>query len=450
MTKDLTEGNPLKLILKFAVPLLFGLLFQQFYSLIDTMIVGKFLGADALAAVGSTGSVNFLVMGFCMGICNGFAIPVAQQFGAKKDSELRKFVANAAWLSIVFAVIMTVLTTVLCRTILEVMRTPGDIIDEAYSYIFVIFAGIPATFLYNMLAGIIRSLGDSKTPVAFLAFSSVINIVLDVVFIYFFRTGVAGAAYATVISQLVSGICCFFFMRKKYEILIFSKEEWKFDFRYALELCGMGIPMGLQYSITAIGSVILQSSVNTLGTAYVSAMTAASKLAMFFCCPFDAMGSTMATYGGQNVGAGKIDRLGKGLKACVMLGTIYSVLAYVVYLFFAPKLSLLFLDASETELIANVKMFLLSNGMFYFALALVNIVRFMIQGIGFSSLAVFAGVFEMVARAVAGFVFVPKLGYRAACFANPSAWIMADIFLIPAYFYCVSKLKKRIKNEEHR
>lgn len=447
MTKDLTEGKPLKLILKFAISLLFGLLFQQFYSVIDTMIVGKFLGADALAAVGSTGSVNFLVNGFCIGVCSGFAIPVAQQFGAKKESELRKFVANAAWLSILFAVIMTILTTVLCRTILEVMRTPDDIINEAYSYIFVIFAGIPATFLYNMLAGIIRSLGDSKTPVVFLALSSVINIILDVVFIYFLNTGVAGAAYATVISQLISGICCFFFMRKKYEILKITKEEWKFDSHYAFLLCSMGIPMGLQYSITAIGSVVLQSAVNTLGTAYVSAMTAASKLSIFFCCPFEAMGTTMATYGGQNVGAGKIDRLGKGLKACVMLGAVYSVIAFVIYLFFTPQLSLLFLDASETELIANAKMFLISNGMFYFALALVNIVRFMIQGIGFSSLAVFAGVFEMVARTVVGFVFVPKLGYQAACFANPAAWIMADIFLVPAYFYCVNKLKKRMKNE---
>ncbi|MBQ6886810.1 MAG: MATE family efflux transporter [Lachnospiraceae bacterium] len=448
MTKDLTEGKPLKLILKFAIPLLFGLLFQQFYSVIDTMIVGKFLGSDALAAVGSTGSVNFMVIGFCMGVCNGFAIPVAQQFGAKREIELRKYVANAAWLCVLFAIIMTALTTILCRPILEIMRTPDDIINQAYSYIFIIFAGIPAMMLYNMLAGIIRSLGDSKTPVAFLALSSIINIILDVVLIYYFKMGVAGAAYATVISQIISGICCFFFMRKKYEILKITKEEWKFDSHYALILCGMGIPMGLQYSITAIGSVILQTAVNSLGTVYVSSMTAASKLSIFFCCPFDALGSTMATYGGQNVGAGKIDRLGKGLKACILLGAAYSVIALVVYIFFAPKLSLLFLDASEVEIIANAKMCLIANGMFYFALALVNIVRFMIQGMGFSSLAVFAGVFEMIARGIVGFVFVPIFGYRAACFASPAAWVMADIFLIPAYIYCVNKLKKQIGTEK--
>lgn len=444
MTKDLTEGKPLKLLLNFAVPLLFGLLFQQFYNVIDTMIVGKFLGSEALAAVGSTGSVNFLVIGFCMGICNGFAIPVAQQFGAKKEVELRRFVANAAWLCIVFSVIMTALTTILCRPILEIMRTPSDIIEQAHNYIFIIFAGIPATFLYNMLAGIIRSLGDSKTPVYFLALSSIINIILDIVFIYYLKTGVEGAAYATVISQLVAGVCCFFFMKKKYEILKITKEEWKFNSHYSMILCGMGIPMGLQYSITAIGSVVLQTAVNSLGTVYVSSMTAACKIGGFFCCPFDALGSTMATYGGQNVGAGKIDRLGKGLKSCIMLGAIYSAIVLVVYIFFSPQLSVLFLDSGEVELIANTKLYLIINGIFYFPLALVNIVRFMIQGIGFSSFAIFAGVFEMIARAVVGFVFVPLFGYTAACFASPAAWILADMFLIPAYIFCVKKLKMRM------
>lgn len=446
MTKDLTVGKPMQLILRFAVPLLFGLLFQQFYSVIDTMIVGKFLGPEALAAVGSTSSVNFLVIGFCMGICNGFAIPIAQQFGAKKERELRKFVANSTWLCIVFAVVMTVFTTILCRPILEAMRTPADIMEGAYSYIFIIFAGIPATFLYNMLAGIIRSMGDSRTPVIFLALSSVINIVLDIVFIYLFHTDVAGAAYATVISQLVSGICCFFFMRRKYEILKITRNEWRFDSHYAMILCSMGIPMGLQYSITAIGSVVLQAAVNSLGTFYVSSMTAASKLSCFFCCPFDALGSTMATYGGQNVGAGKIERLGKGLKSCIILGAIYSVIALAVYICLAQPLSLLFLDASETELIANARQFLVINGIFYFPLALVNIIRFMIQGMGFSSFAVFSGVFEMIARALVGFVFVPVFGYTAACFASPAAWVLADLFLIPAYIFCVNMLKKQLKD----
>lgn len=444
MTKDMTEGSPFRLILHFAVPLLLGMLFQQFYSVIDTIIVGKFLGSQALAAVGSMGSVNFFVIGFCTGLCNGFAIPVAQQFGARKYPVLRRFVANSAWLCIIFSIIITVGTTLLCRPILVLMKTPEDIFADAFIYIFIIFAGIPATFLYNMLAGIIRSLGDSRTPVLFLALSSVINIILDIVLIYCFRCGVAGAACATVISQLVSGILCFFYMKKHYDVLRLTKNEWRFDPHHASILCGMGIPMGLQYSITAIGSVVVQTAVNTLGTTYISAVTAASRLSCFFCCPFDAMGSTMATYGGQNVGAGKLDRLGQGLKACVMLGALYSVIAFLTYYFFSDQLILLFLNASETELIANARTFLIINGLFYFPLALVNIVRFLIQGMGFSRFAIFSGVFEMIARSVVGFVFVPVFGYFAVCFANPAAWILADMFLLPAYLMCKKKLRRTI------
>lgn len=445
MTKDMTEGSPFRLILSFAIPLLMGLLFQQFYSVIDTIIVGKFLGSEALAAVGSMGSVNFFVIGFCMGLCNGFAIPVAQQFGAKKYTALRRFVANSGWLCVIFSILITLSTMLLCRSILVLMRTPEDIFQDAYAYIFIIFAGIPATFLYNMLSGIIRSLGDSKTPVVFLALSSFVNIALDIIFIYYFHSGVAGAAYATVISQLISGILCFLFMRKKYDILRMEKEEWRFDRHYASILCGMGIPMGLQYSITAIGSVVVQTAVNSLGTMYISSVTAASKLSCFFCCPFDAMGSTMATYGGQNVGAGKIERLGHGLRACIILGAGYSVLALAVYLFFSPQLILLFVDASETELIANARTFLVINGLFYFPLSLVNIIRFLIQGMGFSRFAILSGVFEMIARTAVGYIFVPIFGYYAVCTANPAAWILADIFLIPAYWLCVKKLKKQLK-----
>lgn len=448
MTRDMTEGNPFRLILHFAVPLLMGLLFQQFYSVIDTIIVGKFLGSKALAAVGSMGSVNFFVIGFCMGLCNGFAIPVAQQFGARKYAALRRFVANSAWLCVIFSLIITVSTMLLCHVILTMMKTPDDIFADAYAYIFIIFAGIPATFLYNMLSGIIRSLGDSKTPVLFLALSSLLNIVLDIVFIYCFHSGVAGAALATVISQLVSGVLCFFYMKKKYDVLRMEKTEWHFDVHFASVLCGMGIPMGLQYSITAIGSVVVQTAVNSLGTMYISSVTAASKVSCFFCCPFDAMGSTMATYGGQNVGAGKLDRLGQGLQACVMLGACYSVLALAAYLFFAPQLILLFVDASETELIANARTFLILNGLFYFPLALVNIIRFLIQGMGFSRFAILSGVFEMVARSAVGFIFVPIFGYTAVCTANPAAWILADLFLIPAYMLCIKKLRKKIRDTE--
>ena len=440
MVKDMTKGSPMKLILGFSVPLLFGFLFQQFYNLVDTVIVGRFLGTNNLAAVGATGSVNFLIIGFCMGICSGFSIPVSHKFGAGDQVGVRRVVANCIWLSAAFAVVMTVLTTLLCRHILIAMKTPDDILDAAYSYIWVIFLGIPVTFLYNMTAGVIRALGDSKTPVIFLVMSSFINIGLDLFFIVNLRWGVQGAAWATVISQGISGLCCLLFMIKKFEMLRIRGEEWRPDRHLIGTLCGMGVPMGLQYSITAIGSVILQSATNTLGSDAVAAVTAAGKISGFLACPFDSMGSTMATYGGQNVGAGKLDRIGQGLKSCILLGAGYSVIALGVSLLFGRPLARLFLDASEAAIIENVKLFLTLATAFYFPLALVNIIRFMIQGVGFPFFAILAGVFEMAARALAGFVLVPVFGFLGSCLGSPIAWIMADAFLIPAYFHVKKKL----------
>lgn len=442
MTKDMTQGQPMKLILGFSIPLLFGFLFQQFYSLVDTVIVGRFLGVEQLASVGSTGSVNFLIIGFCMGVCSGFSIPISHKFGAGDYVGLRKFAANCVWLAVIFAAVMTVLTTSLCRQILVLMKTPENIIDGAYSYIWVIFLGIPVTYLYNMLSGIIRAMGDSKTPVIFLVMSSFLNIGLDLFFILNLHMGVAGAAWATVISQGISGICCLLFMIKKFEILHISREEWKPEPQLMGILCGMGIPMGLQYSITAIGSVILQSATNTLGSTAVASVTAASRIGGFLACPFDAMGSTMATYGGQNVGAGKLERVGRGMRACIMLGAGYSVLALIVSLLFGRPLATLFVEGTETVILDNVRLFLVLNTLFYFPLALVNIIRFMIQGMGFPRFAILAGVFEMLARAIAGFLLVPVLGFTGVCLGSPIAWVLADAFLIPAYFHVSKKLKK--------
>lgn len=440
-TKDMTSGSTMKLILGFAVPLLMGMLFQQVYSLVDTIIVGRFLGVSALAAVGATGSINFLIIGFCQGICNGFALPVAQRFGAKDYDGLRKYVGNSAVLSIIFGGAITLITVIACRPILELMQTPADIIDLSYHYIVVIFAGIPAIMLYNILSAYLRSLGDSITPVIFLVLSAGLNIGLDLLFIVTFHWGVFGAAFATVLSQAVSGILCLILIIKKFDILHLAHDDWWLDWRYSKYLLIMGLPMGLQYSITAIGSVILQASVNTLGSAAVASMTAGSKISMFVVCPFDALGSTMATFGGQNVGAGRLDRLGRGLRSAVILGAIYSALILVVLIFFGRGLILLFVSANEATVIAQAKQFLVTNAAFYLMLALVNIVRFLIQGMGFSGFAVFAGVFEMIARALIGLVFVPIFGFTAACFASPLAWIFADCFLIPAFFQCRKKLQ---------
>lgn len=442
VTKDMTVGSPMKLILGFSVPLLMGFLFQQFYSLVDTVIVGQILGVDALAAVGSTGSINFMIIGFCMGVCNGFAIPIAQMFGAKDYAAMRRYVANSVWLSLGFAAVMTLVVCFLCHNILVWMRTPDNILEQAYEYIIIIFVGIPVTYLYNILSGIIRSLGDSKTPVIFLVMSATLNIFLDFFLILVIPMGVAGAAWATVIAQGVSGVCCLVYMKRKFEILRIQKGEWRADPHLMKNLCNMGIPMGLQYSITAIGSVILQSAVNTLGSMAVASVTAGSRISMFFCCPFDAMGSTMATYGGQNVGAKRLDRVHQGLKACVLLGAVYSIVAFVVLTLFGQNLALLFVDQPDPELLKSVGEFLFANALFYFPLALVNIVRFLIQGMGFSKFAILAGVCEMVARAGVGFLLVPEFGYIAACYASPLAWILADAFLIPAYYHVRKQLRR--------
>ena len=422
--KDLTNGSPVKLILGFALPLLLGMLFQQFYSMVDTIIVGKFLGAKALAAVGSTGSINFMIVGFCMGICNGFAIPVAQMFGAGDRKALCRYVGNGAVLAGLFSVVMTVLVCIWCRDILVLMKTPSDILDGAYAYIFVIFLGIPLMVLYNQTSAIMRSLGDSRSPLIFLGISSVLNIVLDLVLVR--PMGVAGTAWATIIAQGISGFLCLFYMKKKFTILTFQREDWK---------------LHKHYVITAIGSVILQTAVNGLGSTAVASVTAAGKISMFCCCPFDALGSTMATYAGQNVGAKKMDRVNTGILASSIIGSVYSVVILGVMFLWSRQISLLFVDASETVILDQARQMLLINMVFYIPLTLVNVVRFTVQGMGFSKFAILAGVCEMIGRSVVAFFLVPYFGYTAVCFASPVAWILADLFLVPAYLYCAKTLR---------
>lgn len=440
MTKDMTTGSPVRLIIGFAVPMFLGMLFQQFYSMVDTIIVGQYLGVNPLAGVGSTSSLNFMVIGFCTGICNGFAIPVAQMFGAREESRLRRFVTNSAWLCIGFSVCMTLLVVALCRPVLMLMNTPGEIFEYAYLYIVIVFWGIPCTFLYNLLAAVIRSLGDSRTPVVFLAVSSFLNIALDLISILGLHMSVEGPALATVISQGVSGMICLLYMRKKYPILKASKEEWKPDGKYMKRLCFMGIPMGLQYSVTAIGTLVLQAAINGMGAAVVAGVTAAQKINAFISCPVEALGQTMAPYTGQNVGAGKIDRIGKGLLQASLVGFAVSALCFLTAFLTGRQLVLLFLDAKEAEIIAYAYRFLLCCTGGYCLLTLVNTVRFTIQGMGFSVFAICSGVMEMIARILVAVVVAGHFGFAGICFAHPAAWVFADAFLIPAFFYCRRKL----------
>lgn len=452
VTKDLTSGSPTSLVAGFMLPLWGGMLFQQFYNMVDTMIVGKYLGVNALAGVGSTGAINFLVLGFCIGICSGFVIPVAQKFGEGNLPELRRYVANGAFLSAVFALVITVVTTLLCGDILRWMKAPADTFSYAHDYIFIIFLGIPVLILYNYLSGIIRSLGDSRTPIYFLIFSSLLNILLDLLSVTVLGMGVEGPAWATVISQGVSGLLCLAIMPRRYPLLRFAPGERKPDWGRMRHSAGIGIPMGLQYSITAIGSVVVQTAANGLGTVYLAALAAGGKVGQLFACFFDAAGTTMAVYGGQNYGAMKLERLRPGVRACSLLAICYSLAVLLVTILWGDRMALLFMDSAtapalQSQVAALAREFLLWNSGAYTLLAFVNILRFMIQGLGFTRQAIFAGVFEMVARCFAGFVAVRSFGYAAICAANPLAWLLADLFLFPAYFHDLRRLRRQLERE---
>ena len=445
LTRDLTEGRPLKQIISFALPLLFGLLFQQLYSFVDTAVVGRFLGAERLAAVGATGSVNFLVIGLCLGLCSGFSIPIAQAFGAKDEREIRRCVWHAVVLSGVLSIVFAALSTALCKPLLRLMNTPEEIIDHSARYIGIIFAAIPCCVLYNMAGGILRSLGDSRTPVVFLVLASLVNIALDLFLIIAAGMDVAGAAVATAVSQLLAGVGCVVVMIRRFPVLHLSREDRKFDLSLAKKMLGTGLPMGLQFSITAIGSVMVQWSVNGLGVNAVAAVSGAGKLSMFFACVFDALASTMATFAGQNMGARKLDRIHQGLRASSVVGTVYCVLAFGVVLLFAGPLLGLFIDAEAApEVTAMGIRYLTINAAFYIPLLFVNIARLSIQGMGFTRVAMLAGLSEMVARTVVAVFVVPAFGFTGACFANPAAWVMADLFLFPCYARVMRSLRQRL------
>lgn len=442
MVRDMTQGKPLRLILSFCIPLLFGNLFQQMYNMVDSVIVGKYVGVGALAAVGSTGALNFLILGFAMGLCSGFTIPISQAFGARDMPNLKRYVTNAAWLSLFVGGLLTLATTLGTRQFLIWMRTPEDIFQDAYNYIWTLFAGILVIFLYNLLSGIMRALGDSRTPLYFLILASILNVFLDLFFIIVLKSGAVGAAIATVIAQFVSGLLCLFYMKKKFPILKMKADDWKLSSFHISRLLGMGIPMGLQFSITAIGSTLLQSAVNSLGSSIVAATTAGAKVSALFTQPLETLGLTMATYCGQNLGAAKIERIKKGVRQSLLLGAGYSVLAGVGIILFGRYVALLFLDSSELEILRDVQRFLVANGAGYVLLSTLLILRNSIQGLSHGFLAMFAGIFEMIARSFVAFALVASFGYTAVCFANMSAWAAANLLLIPAFFYVERILKQ--------
>lgn len=439
--KEMTSGASFPLILNFTLPLLLGNLLQQTYSLMDAAIVGKYLGINALASVGASTSVVFLILGFCTGCCSGFSIPVAQKFGARDYVTMRRFISVSLKISGVMSVALAIITSLLCAYILRTMQTPENIFDGAYTYLLITFIGIPSIFFYNLLSGVIRALGDSKTPFWFLLLSSVLNIILDLFCIIVLGWGVAGAAIATVFSQGVSSVLCYIYMNRKYEILKTTPSERRFRSDIARQLLGIGVPMGLQFSITAIGSIMLQSANNALGTACVAAFTAAMRIKMFFMCALDSLGIAMATYSGQNYGAGKPIRIWQGIKSSYVMMLVYVAAINIIIWCFAEKFALLFIDPSETEVIKDTALFLHINLSFFPLLGSLIILRYTIQGAGYTKLAMFSGVSEMVARIMVSLVVVPLFGYLGVCYGDPTAWLFANLFLTPAFIYVYRRLK---------
>lgn len=446
-SKEMTSGPCLPLIFNFTLPLLLGNMLQQTYSLIDAAIVGKFLGINALASVGASTSVVFLILGFCNGCCGGFGIPVAQKFGARDYVSMRRLVSVSLKLAGMMSVGIALITCLLCAFILRTMQTPENIFQDAYWYLLITFIGVPCTFFYNLLSSIIRALGDSKTPFWFLLFSTVLNVLLDLLCILVFHWEVAGAAIATVFSQGVSAVLCYFYMYRKFEILRMQPADKRFRPELARQLIFVGVPMGLQFSITAIGSIMLQSANNALGTACVAAFTAAMRIKMFFLCMLESLEIAMATFCGQNYGAGKPERIWTGVKAASLMMIVYVAAVAIILWGFSEKFVLLFVDPSETEIIADAALFLHISVSFFPVLGLLCILRYSIQGAGYTKLAMFSGVSEMIARILVSVVAVPLWGFWAVCFGDPTAWVFADAFLIPAFIYVYRRLRLIVARE---
>lgn len=444
MQTDMTTGKPMKIIVNFTIPVFIGSVFQQFYNMMDAVIVGKFVGTKALAAVGSTGTIMFLILGFLMGLTAGFTVLTSQKFGAGKMEEVRQTVGNAAILSIIVSGVMTFVSMCGMRKLLLIMNTPKDIFQDAYAYIMIICGGIFAQVLYNLLASILRALGNSKTPLYFLIISAFLNIILDLVLIIVFHMGVSGAAWATVISQGVSGILCLIYIAKAVPELRLTKSDWRLRKNLAKNQISVGIPMGLQYSITAIGTMMVQSALNILGSYPVAAFTAGSKIENIFSQAFVAIGTAMATYNAQNIGAGKVNRVKEGFCAAHIIGIAYALVAGIFLIVAGKYLSYLFISDNAANVIPMVDIYVKCVGIFFIPLYLVNSLRNGIQGMGYGLLPMLAGVAELAGRGITAVIAAARESYLGACLASPMAWTVASLLLIFMYFYVIKIRKENL------
>ncbi len=441
-TCDMTTGSPTRGIINFAVPLVLGYLLQQLYLIIDAVIVGRWIGVGALAAVGGSGSIMFLVMGFCNGLCAGFAIPVARAFGGRDYSKMRAYVANAWRIALVMAAVITLLSCMACSPILRLINTPEDIMADAYIFLFLQFLTIPFTIAYNLQAGQIRALGNSRQPFYFLIAASLLNIALDFLLILVFGMGVLGAGVATLLSQAFSALLCFIYIKRSLPELVPHGDELLYDNKRISILLNNGVPMGLQFSITGIGVIMLQSANNALGTVYVAAFTAAIRVKYLFTCVYENIGLAMSTYCGQNIGAGRLDRVASGVRSAIWIVMVYSLLNAAAIQPFADDMMLLFVNGDEEAVVVNAALFMRVANYFYPLLGILVVLRYSIQGLGYSNLSMFSGVMEMIARCGVSLYLVPALAFVGVCYGDPVAWCAADVFLIPAFWWLYRKLKR--------
>lgn len=439
MTQDMTTGNPLNVILRFTIPVFLGSLFQQFYSMADTIIVGRTISVQALAAVGVTGGVCFLVLGFFFGLTSGFSVITGQRFGAGNHDGVRRSVAISAYLCILSTIVLTALCVVTAKPLFRLMNTPDDIFDDTVVYMVVIYYGIWAAVFYNLLSSIIRALGDSMTPLIFLVVASILNIGLDFLFILSFGMGIAGAAWATVLSQAISGFLCLWYVIRKFPILKMKRSDWKWDTAFALEHLRVGLPMAFQFSITAIGCIVLQSVLNLFGSDIVAGFTAGSKIDLVAVQPMASLGMAMATFAAQNYGAGRIGRIRTGVNRSVVLCLVVSLLAGAFVILLGRPLTRLFVGAGETAVEKASQTFLALNGCFYFVLGLLFIFRNTLQGMGFAFIPMMGGVAELVLRVIAALVLARCFGYNGVCLASPAAWVGATVILAAAYIVAMRR-----------
>lgn len=439
MAKDMTSAKPIKLIWNFTIPLLIGNLFQQLYNMADTFIVGRTIGVHALASVGSTGSIIFLILGFANGLTAGLAIPLAQRYGAKNYSGVKRSFYVSILISAMVAILLTILSMLFCRQILEIMQTPVEIIDGAYDYLMVIFAGIFSSMAFNLLSNIFRSIGDAKTPLYFLVIACIMNIILDVVFIAGFGMGVEGAGYATVLSQIFSALACILYIWKKIPILRLNSKDFVAESSDVKEHVRISFPMAFQSSIIAIGAIIIQITLNQLGATAVAAYTAAQKIDQVAILPMMSFGVTMATFVAQNYGAKKYDRIWRGVRDCIKLSLTFAISVGIILNVFSPIFIRAFVGVGHEEVVELGAIYFITNGTMYSLLSLLFIYRYTLQGVGKTFTPTVAGIMELCMRAFAAVVLSNLYGYTGATMANPLAWLGSLIPLIIAYYLFKNK-----------